>query len=1232
MRKIYWFFIFLFSIVKAQVKVVDLSTGRYEDGSVMPIDVVDPDWTYTRPDGSEHKTITRHTYSGWYLPAYSDNTYNDRWITGEPGDPTEGYFIYKSKTFVVPEGAKANLEVRALAFVRQWTYLVKKDTKGKEDEKEITRTVWMNDGAKGWFNSRNPLVELDLTPGTYYIKVKVYTNNGNVRQSLNVASKVYISPSDEKDYTIAPNSYIFDIDKAKKENLIGISIPVKKAFAVWEKNEYFKDPIPDGKLSASVYWEDIYGLINKDVELISAGNREESKIKVKINSYRGKGNAVIALHVGPKGNSSDPVYWSWHIWVTDDPTKEVKVIRSLSGDETVGMVNTYMDRNLGALSNTFLGEDWHRSGGLMYQWGRKDPFPVTSYKDSSFPKINSIFGDIDNWNYRELLLQPRPYESSSKNIKSSVQHPLTLYKPLYNEYNIVIYKDTIINGILKKDTLRASPHPNHSWFTNDLNKNIVTTGKMYDLWGSNTEGKKIISHSQKNKTPFDPCPSGWRVPSFAYPIINGVKTNWPHLSPWGKKPLTITSIDDKNGKAQLNYGDEFFTLKRLNNPVLVSGLSIEQKYKGIKAYPGLGIDFSNVKDFDFGMLPLNGHYVNYYNYKSGLLYQDERSEVGLWSATLNQFGIASMFYAVLDTVTHKYRFNASEASGGNTSSLNAIRCTKDEILDSDVFKTEYLTDEKKFYVEGIDNPNSYIVKEGQKDLKIPVSKAFSMYNQYFSNREWPKGNLSANVYWTTNKNLITSVTLQGNNENAFIKVGIDPKQKGNAIISLHIGENNNSSDPVYWSWHVWVPNGDPEAKTYTHVTTSLQTPIEKVFASMDEKGMYPIKTEFMSRVLGAIEEFPLELKDKPKDPVLLQKAKLSGGLHYQWGRKDPIPTFMDDQQTIYLGTRKKSNGNINYSSLISSQYNQNYTKSYSTYTKLIGINKNDSDYNKITKIYKYSVNYPLNYLYNEGKNVQDWISDKNAMEQNRWGHGDKKSPFDPCPAGWRVPDFSFISPKVVSPWYNGAFNRGVGIAGGGIKSGFGGVPVSDGVIFHTADYSIGGFAYSGIRGSQGKYTGLWTSVINSAKNFDNHTYTFGLPFAAIIDFQKGLFNTAELSLPAFAAANVQCAKDVSGFPIYDGSPINKNVYYNENVSENMIINNNSEIHIYPNPNSGLFTIKLENLSEGTIQIMDINGSLVYSKNIKNKEFEVNIQEQPAGIYFIQVKSGKKIITKKIIKN
>ena len=73
----------------------------------------------------------------------------------------------------------------------------------------------------------------------------------------------------------APNSYIYDLDLANSNNYGGIKIPVIKAYEMWSNYEYLKsngasNPIPAGQQSASIYWEDVPGLV--DNATIEAGS------------------------------------------------------------------------------------------------------------------------------------------------------------------------------------------------------------------------------------------------------------------------------------------------------------------------------------------------------------------------------------------------------------------------------------------------------------------------------------------------------------------------------------------------------------------------------------------------------------------------------------------------------------------------------------------------------------------------------------------------------------------------------------------------------------------------------------------------------------------------------------------------------------------------------------------------------------------------------------------------
>lgn len=112
---------------------------------------------------------------------------------------------------------------------------------------------------------------------------------------------------------------------------------VKSVEVLWES--FGTDEMPNvGDLIASVSYE------NGDVRFSTPENFRD-------------GNALIAAK-----NSKGAILWSWHIWCAEEGWKE-QVYYNDAG--------TMMDRNLGATSAIPNAEG---SLGLMYQWGRKDPF------------------------------------------------------------------------------------------------------------------------------------------------------------------------------------------------------------------------------------------------------------------------------------------------------------------------------------------------------------------------------------------------------------------------------------------------------------------------------------------------------------------------------------------------------------------------------------------------------------------------------------------------------------------------------------------------------------------------------------------------------------------------------------------------------------------------------------------------------------------------------------------
>lgn len=121
--------------------------------------------------------------------------------------------------------------------------------------------------------------------------------------------------------------------------------------------------------SVSILWESY----NNDQEvtansvILEADFDKQSKndyyeICFKMPTTLHAGNALIAAR-----NVSSEIIWSWHIWVPAN--------MFTTGDYGISS-QTLMSRNLGALVDTEAGESTvdARSYGLIYQWGRKDPF------------------------------------------------------------------------------------------------------------------------------------------------------------------------------------------------------------------------------------------------------------------------------------------------------------------------------------------------------------------------------------------------------------------------------------------------------------------------------------------------------------------------------------------------------------------------------------------------------------------------------------------------------------------------------------------------------------------------------------------------------------------------------------------------------------------------------------------------------------------------------------------
>ena len=110
-------------------------------------------------------------------------------------------------------------------------------------------------------------------------------------------------------------------------------------------------------LDVEVLWETFGTAETPNVgQLVEVAAYENEFICFKVPEPYLEGNAVIAAK-----DNSGKILWSWHIWLTDKPSEQIYY----------NDAGTFMDRNLGA-TTAEVGDVG--ALGLLYQWGRKDPF------------------------------------------------------------------------------------------------------------------------------------------------------------------------------------------------------------------------------------------------------------------------------------------------------------------------------------------------------------------------------------------------------------------------------------------------------------------------------------------------------------------------------------------------------------------------------------------------------------------------------------------------------------------------------------------------------------------------------------------------------------------------------------------------------------------------------------------------------------------------------------------
>lgn len=165
------------------------------------------------------------------------------------------------------------------------------------------------------------------------------------------------------------------------------------------------------------------------------------------------GNALIAAK-----DAGDNILWSWHIWVPAETVSSADYISFIGG--------SMMNMNMGALRAVPVsGETTIESLGLLYQWGRKDPF-VGAKSWASYPSSAKVAGA--GWTKSKTQVS----------IADATKTPTMYY---YNGSD------------------------NGDW-------NTTADGNLWDNAGS--------------KSMYDPCPPGYKVPVNSGILWNQTDEGW----------------------------------------------------------------------------------------------------------------------------------------------------------------------------------------------------------------------------------------------------------------------------------------------------------------------------------------------------------------------------------------------------------------------------------------------------------------------------------------------------------------------------------------------------------------------------------------------------------------------------------------------------------------------------------------------------------------------------------
>lgn len=570
---------------------------------------------------------------------------------------------------------------------------------------------------------------------TKYIEIKrsVVTTTGALSLDATAYEEVDLSPDGTANSYIVSEAGVYSFDASVKGNGMG-------------DNAYLSPA------SAELLWAENLLVVTNVIY-------DEASKKIKFTTTGYEGNAVIAAK-----DADGNIIWSWHIWSTDTPAEHTY------SDINSNPTGILMDRNLGATSST-PGDVG--ALGLLYQWGRKDPFMGSSSISSDTPKKTTI-----KWPNYVLT------DETTGTIEYAISHP----------------------------TIFIS-RPGNDW----LYQNSDSTA--YSRWTA-------------KKTIYDPCPPGWRVPSHSFWVNSNISMQdfdnvnkgkvvsggcdasaWFPVSgnlewenrlvntgAWGHY-WTCDKFSSYDSRAMRLYNNNYVNDDSNDS---YRGHSIrcqkDEEYSNT-SIPSVVIDSIATATSTSAEIFANITYSGWSDItERGIIYStspDVTAETGTKVASSDAGrGAFSVTIDNLSSDIHYFvRAYASNANGTSYSDEKHF-----------IIRIPYEGESVNLSANG--TANSYIIGQAGTYSITPVkgNSEERIENISYAELIWEtRGNTNAMSYGE----LIKSIALDP--EGNVIVITADEFKAGNALVAA-----KDIDDNILWSWHIWFTDFDPEATAQTY--------------------------------------------------------------------------------------------------------------------------------------------------------------------------------------------------------------------------------------------------------------------------------------------------------------------------------------------------------------------------------------------------------------------------------